>query len=752
MIQRPCWKSFYQIEVAPPDAVLLASESHSVVIDGAVYARIAPLLDGSLTVDEIADRLAGKVSLLDVYRALILLEKKGYIAEAQGAMDKHAAAFWEGLDVPAHTAPDRWAASHVSVEAVGTVSPELLLSCLTDLHIPICRPGHAAPSLAVLWTDDYARKALAQHNQKALASKMPWMLVKASGTQIWIGPIFLPGKTACWECLASRLSRSQAAVQFARRHQKGDVAQASDTPGQTPLGPIAADLAALEIARWVAQGTSDLEGKILSLDLATRTMEQHQLVKRPQCPACGDMPSVKKKLLQPITLAKSGAVVDTSGGYRVARPEETYQRLAHHISPITGIVTELRRAGCEESGLTHTYWAGTSFAHGDIENLNFLRKSFRNGCTGKGVTEIQAKVGGLCEAIERSAGIYEGYEGLKKARYVDIQDQAIHPNACLLFSRAQYSRRGQNNRRCHDFHVIPDPFDEKALTEWTPVWSLTEQKFKYLPTTYCYFDYPKAKNGNVFAWADSNGCASGNTIEEAILQGFLELVERDAVALWWYNRLVRPGVDFASFQEPYLLDLVSLYRKKGFELWALDITSDLGIPVYVTMVRSLKGPGEKLLYAFGAHFDSKIALLRSVTEMNQCQVWLVRDTFNPKELRDDPLRKWFKKATLKGQPYLAPDTKQKSAMYDVSKRPQARDISQEVSRCVQIAKRAGLEVLVLNQTRPDMDLPVARVIVPGMRHFWPRFAPGRLYEVPVKMGWLKKPLREKDLNPWPIYL
>ena len=45
-----------------------------------------------------------------------------------------------------------------------------------------------------------------------------------------------------------------------------------------------------------------------------------------------------------------------------------------------------------------------------------------------------------------------------------------------------------------------------------------------------------------------------------------------------------------------------------------------------------------------------------------------------------------------------------------------------------------MEFLVLDQTRPDIGMPVARVIVPGMRHFWARFAPGRLYDVPVGMG------------------
>src|SRR5207344_2591664 len=75
------------------------------------------------------------------------------------------------------------------------------------------------------------------------------------------------------------------------------------------------------------------------------------------------------------------------------------------------------------------------------------------------------------------------------------------------------------------------------------------------------------------------------------------------------------------------------------------------------------------------------------------------------------------------------------------------DPSEQVRACVQLAKREGLDFLVLNQTRPDIGVPVVRVIVPGLRHFYRRFAPGRLYDIPVKLGLRKTPLREQDLNP-----
>ena len=61
-------------------------------------------------------------------------------------------------------------------------------------------------------------------------------------------------------------------------------------------------------------------------------------------------------------------------------------------------------------------------------------------------------------------------------------------------------------------------------------------------------------------------------------------------------------------------------------------------------------------------------------------------------------------------------------------------------------------MLVLDQTRADVGLPVVKVIVPGLRHFWARYAPGRLYDVPVQLGWLDQPLRETEFNPIPMFM
>jgi ribosomal protein S12 methylthiotransferase accessory factor len=99
---------------------------------------------------------------------------------------------------------------------------------------------------------------------------------------------------------------------------------------------------------------------------------------------------------------------------------------------------------------------------------------------------------------------------------------------------------------------------------------------------------------------------------------------------------------------------------------------------------------------------------------------------------------------LEDYPYLAPSGDVRPAL---GSKFGGLDAREQVSACVNLVKQAGLDFLVLDQTRPDIEVPVVRVIVPGLRHFYRRFATGRLYDVPVKLGWRERPLSENELNP-----
>jgi oxazoline/thiazoline synthase len=404
--------------------------------------------------------------------------------------------------------------------------------------------------------------------------------------------------------------------------------------------------------------------------------------------------------------------------------------------------------------LTHNYIAKHHF-QSVFDDAASLRQNLGGRSAGKGRTNSQAMASGFCEAIERYSGVFQGDELREKGSYEQLGDRAIHPNVCMNFSQQQYQNRKQWNSECQGwFQKVPEPFDREREIDWTPVWSLTHQDFKYLPTAYCYYGYQPLYEPD--CWADSNGCAAGNTLEEAILQGFMELVERDAVALWWYNSLQKPQVDLDSFDEPYFENLKQYYQTINRELWVLDLTSDFDIPVFAAISRRSDRCVEDLVLGYGAHFDAKIAISRALTEVNQILPNVLHikadGSTNYPTSADRLAVDWWQTATIAERPYLVPGDRFATKVSSDYDNLASDDLLEDVQLCQQIVEKNGLEMLVLDQTRADIGLRVAKVIVPGMRHMWKRLGAGRLYEVPVKMGWLSELLPEDRLNSFPMWM
>jgi ribosomal protein S12 methylthiotransferase accessory factor len=756
------FKSTFHVEVVEPDEVYLLSEQGHFGLKGKLYCQLAPLLDGRHDPDEIVEALAGEAGPAEVYYALSRLERRGHLVASDAALPPARAAFWEALGLDAPATERRLRASTVTLAAFGAVPAEPFADALARLGPRIGDDG----DVTVVLTDDYLQAGLAERNAAALAAGRPWLLVKPVGTRLWLGPLFRPGRTGCWECLAERL-RGQRPIEAYLRHGRPAPERAAPFPvarAALPASVAAAlELAATETARALAGAErSPLEGALLTLDLATLETRRHTLVRRPQCPACGDGGAPEARGPAPPVLACRSKPLLAAGSHRTTQPEQILATYEHHVSPITGVVSTLERLPTDDTQLLHVYAAGYRPPPGQATRAR-LRWLPRAGAMGKGTTDLQARASALCEALECYSTVFQGDEPRRRASYRELGERAIHPDACLQFSEAQYRGRQDWNTRGGVFGQIPEPFDEAAPIDWSPVWSLTAQAVKYVPTACCYFGYPDPL-GRFSHWSDSNGHAAGATLEEAVLHGLLELIERDSVTIWWYNRIPRPAVDLDSFEDGWIAALQRHYRQRRRDLWVLDLTGDLGIPVFVALSRRSDRPGAAITLGHGAHLDARIALLRALTEVNQLLAATNdaapddaapngRDGTDNREAVDDALAGPASSTASPATPaYLVPDVTVPPRTAADYGRLWSDDVLEDVRLCQERVEAQGLEVLVLDHTRPDIGLPVVQVIVPGLRHYRPpRLAPGRLYDVPVKLGWLSAPLAEEALNPDPLF-
>ena len=588
--------------------------------------------------------------------------------------------------------------------------------------------------------DDYLSADLLRLADRAGGRR--WLLARPLGTTTWIGPRFEPGGTSCMHCLQARMRALRSAHRLAAHHDP-------EHGTREPLGVLdgvvdaACAMVATEAAKTLSGVGSALDGGIRAFDVRDWSADLHHVIRRPVCEHCGGLPAPGPA---PIELRPNPVAFDTDGGHRTMTPEETLRRHAHLVSPLAGIVGALM-ASEHAPGVGRAFWA-VEGAYGRLDHrLKPFLHTFRLSSGGKGITESQAKAGALCEALERYSGRLQGNEVQCTASLRSLDARAIHPNDVMRFSERQYREREVwNAEGAPSRQRVPVPLDPDLEIDWTPVWSLTAGRQRLLPTGLLYYDERGRTAGRDMTIACSNGCAAGNTIEEAILQGFFELVERDAVAMWWYNQLRRPSIDLESFGNPWISGLRQRYREFGRELVALDLTNDLGIPTIVAVSFVPEGPRERIALGFGCHADAQLAAQRAFTELVQMLTpELSGNEMNMEDLAND----WMRQATRKDYPYLVPDEAAPARTLEDFPASGARDIAESIEVCRATVERLGMEMLVLDQTRPDAGLPVVKVIVPGLRHFWPRFGAGRLYDVPVRMGWLDAPVPEAGLNPTP---
>jgi oxazoline/thiazoline synthase len=230
------------------------------------------------------------------------------------------------------------------------------------------------------------------------------------------------------------------------------------------------------------------------------------------------------------------------------------------------------------------------------------------------------------------------------------------------------------------------------------------------------------------------------------VRAFLELVERDAAAIWWYNRIARPALDPSALKEPIVAAYRNWTRSRGRELALHDLTHDLRIPVVAAV--SHDRDGGSIALGFGADVSAAAAARHAVGELAQFEANLsliaaraARRGTRGLAPEARALLRWASSARLRDHPYLAGQPT----------RPEPLTLARlTLGDCHALSRNHGLPFLAVELTRPGLDIPVCRVVVPGLRPLWARFAAGRLFDVPVRIGWRTATCPAESLNPVPL--
>lgn len=717
---------------------MLVTDLGATVVEGSVAVALVDLLDEPTVQSELIQRAVsqGSATEEEALATIERLKNRGLIRSSPRPDDGS----------PAQAYRDWWkpVTARVGVHSVGDVPVDVVREALRD--VGLATTADDSSDFDVVAVDDYLNPQLPDFVDDRKAT----LLIQLTGPRPTIGP-WIGAGGPCIECLRTRLrfnrSREIALI--------GDEEFGSLVRGwTTATANHGAAEAAWEIHRYAA-GRRRISGRstMTVIHHSSGERKEHVVVRRPHCARCGERLTLEARHWD-VEIGETPLRALADGSWRAMTAEETLDRYRHLVSSRTGVVEYLTEVDPSDNPI-HVVESGTNHATVRPGEGN---QGFRQRAGGKGTTQAQARAGALAEAIERFSAVYTGEQPVLRGSLTELGDSAIDPRTMLLFSEKQYENRQSINSSTDAHRFIPERFDPEQEVDFAPGWSISGQERRWVPAPLVYYGY-SLEVGVRWGAADSNGNASGTSMADAIEQGFYELVERDSVALWWYNQASRPAIDLESVadieRDPYALRLRDYYRDElDRDITLLDVTSDTGVPAVVAVSRARSGR-PRVMLGFGSHYRPTVAVNRAITELNQFLRMSHSLDRNGGE-GDSTVAKWWRLENLTGHEYLEPThlTSIEELLIPEAFVPGSDGLvdGREIVRaCDAAAQSVGSELIVVNLTQPDIGMPVVKVIVPGLRHFWARFAPGRLYDTPVELGWIEAPHTEESLNPTPIF-
>lgn len=383
-----------------------------------------------------------------------------------------------------------------------------------------------------------------------------------------------------------------------------------------------------------------------------------------------------------------------SGVERTVRPSVTIKR-ARKVMEAVGVTKVAEVTDLDRVGIPNFM---TVRPHDAAQGISYYN--------GKGTTRAAAHAGALMEAIERHAG--ERYHGrIVRSSYYNLRDE----HACIDPLEVQAPLIGG--------------YTEDLLLEWVSGFDLLNRQPIFVPLNCVVAPYESFACAPVF-FSSTNGLASGNTRLEALCHALCEVVERDAMALALAKSAVRPAVTeilsemglsggVSTESDAPSLSLrglprpaAALVRKlqgAGLEVHLLNLTSGTGIPTIGCTIVDPKSPPTVLNAhsGCGTHPDARIAVTRALTEAAQTRVAFIQGG------REDLAEMAPSRGTLS----VAPHIEDRPIAFDEIESHEHASINKDVEFLLARLRRSGFEqVAVVDITRPEIGIPVVRVIVP----------------------------------------
>ncbi|MFQ6583342.1 TOMM precursor leader peptide-binding protein [Priestia megaterium] len=575
----------------------------------------------------------------------------------------------------------------------------------------------------------------------------PWLRGFASFGEAVIGPLVLPNKRACSQCADMRrfMAGPDRKEMFQIKKYKMNQNDFSRDPWATTLGLLQTSyLIQEEVHRFLKGEGAQTYEKILLLNLNTLMMSSHLFLPDPSCAVCGNLPNDTATKARIILKSCPKKNIES---YRCRPIEDLEKVLAKdYLDFRTGFLNSKRHDLISPFADT-------------IVNLPLL--SGNELTAGRTHSYVASETAAILEGLERYCGFApRGKRTIVHEPYYKLKKQALNPYTIGLHSQKQYATPGFPFR----------PFDPHLPINWVWGYSLSQNRPILVPETLAYYGLGGSED---FVYENSNGCALGGSLEEAILYGIFEIVERDSFLMTWYGKLPIPRLDpYSTNSRELQLMIQRLQTVAGFDVHLFNSTTENRIPSIWAIAKNTKHKGLNLLCAAGAHIDPLKAAKGAVHELSGMLLTM-----------DDKIEKNREKyLQMYNNPTLVFHMEDHSMLYGLTEaeerlsflldnqRPlqsfeqefspicKQADLLDDLKDVLDVFKQLKLDVIVVDQTTPELkrnSLYCVKVLIPGMLpmtfgyHLTRLTGLDRVVNVPVELGYSKKPLKFSQLNQYP---
>ena len=377
------------------------------------------------------------------------------------------------------------------------------------------------------------------------------------------------------------------------------------------------------------------------------------------------------------------------GTYRVKDPVDTYDSNEE----------KLRTAGITRI---------TEITHLDrvkIPVFSSIRPTAQSGgvsvYAGKGATVEQARASAMMEGFERYSAEKQDIdqEKISISTYNEIKNQSVlNPNDLLL----PKSFENQNI--------------EMQKLEWIEAEEIISESPILVPANAVFHPYIPNREIKPCAMAmfkgNTNGLASGNVIEEAVLHGIFEVVERDAWSIFELTKRNKKQIDLDTIENETVSELVEKFTSQGIKIKLMDITADLKIPTIVASADDTVLKDAALLtLGVGTHLNPEIAAIRALSEVAQSRATQIHGT-REDTVRADFMRKaGYENMKRTNKDYFVEED-EKINLSDIENKITG-SIKKDIEVSIEEVQKAGLDkVIYYDLTREEIGVNVARVIIP----------------------------------------